>query len=160
MKKILSTLFSVALLVIVPYCFGAAITCTETAKLIGRGPATELVLECTGDADTTVTISESNNATYVKGFYLVEVITYPTSGGTAPTDATDFTLLMDGMDILGGKGTNMIDATTTKHTFPYSADTDMYYSPIIDGTLSMAIANQVVSGADFTIKLKFLPLSQ
>src|SRR4030042_6401834 len=50
-------------------------------------------------------------------YFLYEVRAYPTSSGTAP-DAADVTVNMDGQDLLGGKGVNLIHATATYDNFP------------------------------------------
>lgn len=159
MKKFFMIIALLALLIPSISLATTAITCTEIPNIIGSGPATELVLKCTGDQDTTVTIASSMDANYCLGRKLVEVLTYPTAGGTGPTDATDMTLVMNGLDILGGKGTNLIDNSTTEQTFAYSLDTGLYYYPVIDSILTMAISNQAAAAGAWTIKLKFEPVN-
>ena len=67
----------------------------------------------------------------VTGFfdrYIYSVETWP--GGTAPTDASDFTLLdaVTGEDLMGGNGTDAIDATTPNTILPRSAFMNLNFS--------------------------------
>jgi hypothetical protein len=85
---------------------------------------------------------------------LNSVVVYPTSGGTAP-DAADVQVLMNGMDLLGGLGTNLIHATATQGLNPASTFTGNIWFPIITGTLTLKVSNQATASANYTVKLLF-----
>ena len=136
---------------------GAAGSCTETVEAWTGGFVT-VRLACTGDSANgsipTITIS-TDTMNLVKGtHYLYQVKAYPTSGGTAP-DAADVTVNMNGADLLGGKGVNLIHATATYDTLPYSAFMSTYRYPAINGTVTVAVANQATNSANYTIELIF-----
>lgn len=120
MKKILIAIIP-AIMLMAPNIYAAG-SCTETTKNY-IGGATVISLACTGDAsDGSIPIQTISTAALglVQGTsYLYQVVAYPTSGGTAP-DAADVTVTMNGQDLLGGKGVNLIHAANTQDTFPYS----------------------------------------
>jgi hypothetical protein len=87
--------------------------------------------------------------------YLYQVKTYPTKGGTAP-DAADVAIYMEGMDLLGGKGVNLIHATSAQDTVPYSLFMTAYRYPPITSNVTLTVANQATVSANFTIELIFL----
>ena len=64
MKKFFMIIALLALLIPSISLATTAITCTEIPNIIGSGPATELVLKCTGDQDTTVTIASSMDSIF------------------------------------------------------------------------------------------------
>ena len=112
---------------------------------------------CTGDAvngsipDTPITATTANS---LYGMYFYTAVAYPTSGGETP-DAADVTVTMQGRDLLGGKGVNLIHATATQSTAPYNTFSSVYeYTAIID-TLTVAVANQATASANYTIDLVF-----
>ena len=136
----------------------AAGSCTETFSDTTGGFAV-ITLACTGDADNgsipTITISTPVMTVIQKKYYLYQVIAYPTAGGTAP-DAADVTVTMAGQDLLGGKGVNLIHATATQDTFPYSLYMTSYRFPAVTSTLTVAVANQATAAANYTLELVFV----
>ena len=135
----------------------AAGTVTESIHKYSDGNRIMVKMTCVASSsdgtlpDTAFSTAAMNILT--GNYKLYSVMTYP--GGTAPTDATDLTLSMNGMDLLGAKGTNLIDATTTESTFPYSVGMGLYRFPVITNTLTQAITNQAVHSATFTIEYVF-----
>ena len=160
MKRLLLIAAIIAALIIPVHAWAAAGSCTETVASYVGGSVT-VTFACTGgtagEAGTipTQTVSDAAMA-LVKGvMYLYQVKAYPTVGGTAP-DAADVTVNMDGMDLLGAKGVNLIHATATQDTFPYSAFMTQYRFPPVTNTITMAVANQATASANFTIELIFV----
>ena len=136
----------------------AAGSCTESVEAWTGGFVT-VRLACTGDSANgsipTITISTDAMALIQGTHYLYQVKAYPTSGGTAP-DAADVTVNMNGYDLLGGKGVNLIHATATYDTLPYSTFMASYRYPAINGALTVAVANQATVSANYTIELIFV----
>lgn len=120
------------------------------------GTGSMITLACTGDSSDGSIPSTTVDVSHLKGkFYLYQVVAFPTSGGTAP-DAADVTVTMDGQDLLGGKGVNLIHATATQDVFPYSTFMSSWRFPLITSNLTLAVANQATASANFTILLKFV----
>ena len=112
------------------------LTCTADES-DGSFPATDIAI---GDAD---------------GFYLYEIRTAP--GATAPTDATDLTLTnSNGLDVLGGAGTDKIDATSSLRFFPKNTDGEYAFPAITETPLTLTITNNSVNAAVFTIEIVFV----
>lgn len=157
MKKWLLLLIVSAMLFLLPsLSMATAGSCTQTLTRISSD-VYKLSLVCTGDSTDgslpTVTL-HSYYTTTLLGYYLYQVVAYPTSGGTAP-DAADVTVNMAGQDLLGGKGVNLIHATATYDTLPYSTFMSSYRFPAIISTLTVGVANQATLSANFTIDLIF-----
>jgi hypothetical protein len=111
---------------------------------------------CTGSADdgsfpataTNTAISEAIN-----GYYLYKVIVKP--GTTNPTAAWDFTIVDgDGLDILGGTGTDM-SASAVAMIAPKLNSSTYFAQPII-GPVTLTITNNSVHSAGITIKAIFV----
>ncbi len=135
--------------------FGAG-SCTQTINRLSDGFVI-VKLVYTGDSgDGSVpkqTVYSSDLAVQTGAIYLYQVKTYP--GATAP-DAADVTVKMDGMDLLGGKGVNLIHATSTQDTLPYSTFMSAYRYPAITSHVSVEVANQATASAKYTIELIFV----
>lgn len=133
-------------------------SCTQSATTTPGG-FVKISFVCTGDSTNgsipNTAFSAANMAVIQGTHYLLSVTAYPTSGGTAP-DAADVALLMNGMDLLGAKGVNLIHATATQDTVPYSAFMAAYRYPGIVNTLTQTIANQGTNSANFTIEYLFV----
>ena len=147
-------------------CLAAAITILITAlftvsvladwELVESGsqPGTERMWRqytCTADAS-----NGSFPVLTVVGFqdyYLFTVETWP--GAPSPTDATDFTLTdsTTAEDLLGGTGTDAIDATSTLTLIPYSSTMDLFYTPLIKGDLTLTVTNNSVNSAIINIRI-------
>jgi hypothetical protein len=86
-------------------------------------------------------------------FYLYSVETWP--GGTAPTDNSDFTLTdpVTGEDLMGGNGTNGIDATTAKTLLPRSAAMILNFDHMVKGNLTLTIIHNYVLSAIMNIRV-------
>lgn len=157
MKRLLLGIIAV-LMIALPVMVQAAGSCTQNPAQY-TGGFVKVAFVCTGDAangsvpDTA--FSAANMALILGTHYLMSVTTYPTADGTAP-DAADVQLTMYGMDLLGGKGVNLIHATNTQDTLPYSTFMGMYRYPGIVGTLTQKVANQATASADFTIEYLFV----
>lgn len=122
---------------------------------------------CTGDSGNgsipNTAISTANMAYLLGKFYLYSVTAYPTAGGTAPDAADVFILGANLEDLLGSvdggttanKGANLIHATLTKTTLPYTHYLSQHYFPAITGTLTLKVSNQATVSANYTIDLLF-----
>lgn len=125
----------------------------------GRPQSVEVVLTCIASVDAatypaTVINTLSGISTWdLRGLKLYSVKAYP--GGTAPTDATDCTITDKyGVDLLGGKGANLIDATS-KTWIPVGPEG--YALPaLITGNITLNITNNAVNSAVTTIILEFV----
>jgi hypothetical protein len=116
----------------------------------------KIKLTCTGDASNgtipaTVINTLANIADVdLRGKKLYEAKAYP--GGTAPTDATDVTITdEDGIDLLGGRGADLVDATSKTYIAVGPAST--YQPALITGNMTLNISNQAVHSAVFYIIL-------
>lgn len=136
--------------------FGAG-SCPQTATEHPWGDI-DVTFVCTGDADNgsvpTLTVDADTMGKITGKLYFFNVLVYPTSGGTAP-DAADITVNMRGQDLLGAKGVNLIHATATQDTAPYSAFMTSYRYPSVIDTITVAVANQATASANYTIVLQF-----
>jgi len=106
---------------------------------------------CTADA-----ADGSLPATTITGFYDFYIYSVETwSGTTSPTDATDFTLLdaVTGEDLMGGNGTDAIDATTSNTVFPRSSFMSLNFYHMVKGNLTLTITNNSVNSAVFYIRI-------
>lgn len=134
--------------------------CTQTVVEDRGAKMATLTLVCTG-TNTSTAVSAANLAK-IKGQtsgigtrYLVAVCARPTTDGTAP-DAADITITMNNLDLLGGKGANLIHATNTQCTIPYNTVMATYwYPPIYGSAITIATANQATAEADYTIDFIF-----
>jgi hypothetical protein len=154
MKKIIIAALLIIALILPVSAFGAGSVSTSIETITGGFVVVRLV--CTGDSgDGSIprqTIYNKDLAGGTGAIYLYQVKTYP--GATAP-DAADVYVYMDGMDLLGGKGVNLIHATNTQDTLPYSAFMSAYRYPAITSHVSVAVANQSTASAKYTIELIF-----
>lgn len=153
MKKLILAVLLIMLSAQVSFAAGS---CTQRTSAYVNG-ATVLQIACTGDASDgsipAIQIDMSNIGAGTQYLYLISA--YPTAGGTAP-DAADVTVTMGGIDLLGGKGVNLIHATTRQDTFPYSAFMTSYRFPVVSGQITVAVANQATVSANYTIELVFV----
>ena len=158
MKRLLLIAAVIAVL-IAPYMAQAAGSCVQTSYAYSVSGSVLIKLVCTGDAANgsipTQTISDANMALIQWTHYFYQAKAYPTSGGTAP-DAADVTVLMDGQYLLGAKGANLIHATATQDTLPYSAFMSSYRYPMVTNTLTLAVSNQATNSANYTLELLFV----
>lgn len=166
MKRIV--LLLVAMFVLLASSAWGAGSCTQS---LYRYQTTDSMLMvkfvCTGDSGNgsipNTAISTANMAYLLGKFYLYSVTAYPTVGGTAPDAADVFILGANLEDLLGSvdggttanKGANLIHATLTKTTLPYSGYLSQHYFPAITGTLTLKVANQATNSANYTIDLLF-----
>lgn len=86
-------------------------------------------------------------------YFLYTVETWP--GSPSPTDATDLTLsdAVTGEDLLGGNGTDGIDATSPLTLFCYSPGMDTIYTPPIKGNLTIGVTNNSVNSAIINVRI-------
>lgn len=156
MKKLL-LIAAVLAVLIMPSMAQAVGSCTQTPTLYDWGDI-DVKFVCTGDSANgsipTQTIATATMDKMIGRLYLYKVIAYPTSGGTAP-DAADITVKMNGEDLLGGKGANLIHATATQRTAPYSAFMTTYDYASVTNTITVSVANQGTKSANYTIVLEF-----
>lgn len=157
MKKFIMIKIFLAVMLMASTAWATAGSCTQTVSSYSDMVKVKLV--CTADSTNgtlpTQTIATDTMTLLTGYYYLYTVSAYPTSGGTAP-DAADVAVLMSGEDMLGGKGVNLIHATATYTTFPYSSFMTMYRYPMIINTLTLTLANQATTSANFTIELLFV----
>lgn len=154
MKKILILIAAIMLMASNLYAAGS---CTETVYDEKPSGVVVVKLDCTGDSGNgsipTISLSSNAMALIKYSYYFLGVIVDP--GATQP-DAADVTVNMLGMDLLGGKGVNLIHATSTQDVLPYSTFLSAYrYLPIID-SVTFAVANQSTVSATYTAYLMFV----
>lgn len=123
----------------------------------GRPQMAEIVLTCTADAaaatyPATVVNTLANISTWdLRGLKLYSVKAYP--GAVAPTDGTDLTITDKyGVDLLGGKGENLIDATSK--TWCPAGPSNYALPALITGNITVNITNNAVNSAVTTIVLE------
>ena len=152
MKRLLST-FILTLFIV--GCFTlpsfAAGTCVLTQS--GTKPGGERMWRqytCTAD-NPAGTIAYTVTGFY--DFYIYSIETWP--GTTAPTDATDLTLIdaTTGEDLLGGNGTDAIDATTPKTVIPRSTAMSLNFYHMIKGNMTLTITNNAVAEAIMNVRI-------
>lgn len=156
MKKLL-LIAAVIAVIAAPDLLMAAGSCTQSATNDKASRFVSIKFVCTGDAaDGTIpatAISAENMALIQDKAQLRYVRAYPTSGGTAP-DAADVTLTMNGQDLLGGAGVNLIHATATRDVYALNTGGDIWF-PVITGTVTLGVANQATVSANYTIEAVF-----
>jgi hypothetical protein len=132
----------------------------------GRPPICKLALTCTagaaGDANAHLfpatvinPLAVDSNGTLfdIRGLKLYSVKAIP--GGTAPTDATDLTITDEyGVDLLGGKGTDLVDATSK--TWIPAGPVGYAFPALITGNITVNITNNLVDSAVTTLVLEFV----
>lgn len=133
---------------------------TRMITKLGRPSMATLRLTCTADAANgsfpamvinPLAVDINNSSFDIRGLKLYSVKAIP--GDTAPTDATDCTITdADGVDLLGGKGADLIDATS-KTWVPFGPST-FALPALITGDISINITNNSVNSAQTTIVLE------
>lgn len=128
----------------------------------GRPQVCKLVLSCTADAadhtlpDTVLNdLAVDSNGTLfdIRGLKIYSLKCFP--GSTPPTDATDLVIEDEyGIDLLGGKGTDFIDATTA--TWITAGPSTSTLPTYITGDITAKITNNDVNSAEFTIVLELV----
>jgi len=106
---------------------------------------------CTADASTGS--APAYTVTGFHDFYLYSVETWP--GTTAPTADSDVTLLdaITGEDLLGGNGTDAIDAATPNTISPKSAAMSANFNHLVKGNMTINITNNAVHSAIMHIRI-------
>jgi hypothetical protein len=124
---------------------------------MGRPQMVEIVLTCTADAaaatyPATVVNTLENVSDYdLRGLKLYSVKAIP--GDTPPKDGTDLTITDEyGVDLLGGKGENLIDATSK--TWCPAGPSNYALPALITGNFTVNITNNDVISAVTTIVLE------
>ena len=135
---------------------------TRILTKTGRPAMAKLVLTCTAsstDASYPATVINplavtADGRTFdIRGLKLYSVKAYP--GDTAPTDETDLSITDEyGIDLLGTKGTNVIDATSK--TWTLVGPSGSYSPALITGDITVAITNNAVNSAVTTLILEFV----
>lgn len=156
MKKLL-VIAAVIVALALPGSVWAAGSCTQSAVADAKSRYVTIKFVCTGDSGDgsipATAISTANMALLLDKARLVSVTAYPTSGGTAP-DAANVTLTMNGQDLLGGAGANLIHATATQDVYPLNTGGDIRF-PLITGTVTLGVAAQATNSANYTIEAVF-----
>jgi hypothetical protein len=89
----------------------------------------------------------------IRGLKLYSVKGIP--GDTPPTDATDLTITDEyGVDLLGGKGTDVIDETSK--TWIPAGPANYTLPALITGNITATITNNSVNSATFTLVLELV----
>jgi hypothetical protein len=119
-----------------------------------KGDVREITFACKAHTDNSFSVSCPISIQY---WNLYMVKTWP--GGTAPKDASDLTITSapsDGEgfadDILGGAGTDQIDATSTLNFVPLIGG-QAAAVPLLADAYTIAVTNNDVASATFFIKL-------
>lgn len=156
MRKL--SIIAIIFILLMPVMVFADGSCVQTPYAYSISGPVVIKFVCTGDAGNgsipTQTVNAANMALVQWTHYFYQAIAYPTSGGTAP-DAADVAVLMGGQDLLGTKGVNLIHATATQDTSPYSAFMTSYRYPMVTSAITMTVANQATISANYTIELVF-----
>lgn len=154
MKKILLIITFCLLWSIQAFAAGT-ITEDQTAGYTGINMRWKTYTCTADDADASYPITA---ITGFKGYMLTEIETW--SGVTSPTDASDFTLLdydkyASGVsdDLMGGNGTDGIDATDPKRLTPAIISEDNGVPSPIKGDMYLVITNNAVNGAVFYFRI-------
>jgi len=165
MKKFMKTMFVfIVILLFAHSAFAAVGTVTGAAtvvkKIAGQPAVVKVVLTCTGGTAgeagtypaTVINTLSGVSSTTLLGLNLHYIQVYP--GGTAPVDASDMTITMDGVDILGGRGTDLIDNTSLTSCAPgtVGAVGDIP----ITGNITLNISGNTTASAVVTIILTFI----
>jgi len=123
----------------------------------GRPQVAKLVLTCVGDASDggfpATILNDLQTSFRLEGlqFYSIKVI----PGTTTPTDASDLTITDEyGVDLLGGKGTNLISATLK--TWALFGPAGYSVSALITGDTTITITGNSVHSATFTIIIELI----
>jgi hypothetical protein len=130
---------------------------TITASVNTFKTMTEVKLRCAADAAaatfTATVLGSLPGMPDLRGLFLYSVKAYP--GSPAPTDASDLTITdQDGIDLLGGRGVDLIDNTTMTSVCAGTPITDMPMP--VTGPLTINITNNVVNAAVIHLKLLFV----
>ena len=114
MKKINIILLTLSMMIYSSISWAAG-SCTQSATSLAGRDSLVVKFLCTGDSSTgsipdTAIAAATMTLLKQSSHFLYLVTAYPTSGGPAP-DAADVSVLMNGTDLLGAKGVNLISAT-------------------------------------------------
>jgi hypothetical protein len=130
---------------------------TRIQTQMGRPQMAKLTLTCVGDASDggfPATILNDLQTEYdLRGlqFYSIKVI----PGTTAPTTDSDITITdEDGVDLLGGKGTNLISATLK--TWALFGPANYSVSALITGDTTISISGNIVHSATIKIIIELI----
>lgn len=126
----------------------------------GRPSMAVLELTCTAEAGAfpatiinPLAVDSVGSLFDLRGLKLYSVKVIP--GATAPTDATDLTITDEyGIDLLGGKGTDLIDSTSK--TWIPIGPAGYALPALITGNVTVTITGNLVAGAVITIVLEFV----
>jgi hypothetical protein len=121
------------------------LTCTAgTAGEAGAFPATII---------NPLAVDSVGSLFDLRGLKLYSVKVIP--GATAPTDATDLTITDEyGIDLLGGKGTDLIGATSK--TWIPIGPAGYALPALITGNVTVTITGNLIASAVITIVLEFV----
>ena len=172
MKKVFS--IACALLIASVFVYNAlavelgTVTTTVVSYLKGETRIKVITFTCVGSVDDNGSIPDTdfNELGEVDGWYLYSVKVDP---GTTQPDAGDvFIMDENDMDLLGSidggttayNGLNLIHATLTKMAIPSFYDTraaaNLNYFHMINGTLTLVVANQATNSATYVIECTFI----
>ena len=171
MKKLFS--IACALLIASVFVYNAlavtpgTVTTTVTSYLRGETRMKNITFVCIGSVDAAaIPDTDFNELGEVTGWYLYSVKVDP---GTTQPDAGDvFIMDEDDMDLLGSidggtnayNGLNLIHPTLTKMTIPSYYDTragsNLNYFHMVEGTLTLVVANQATNSATYVIECTFI----
>ena len=140
-----------------------------TSDFRGEARIKRVTFTCIGDSSNgSIPNEDFNSADEVTGYYMLNIMAYPTSGGTAPDAADVFILDANDLDLLGSvdggttayNGLNLIHATLTKMNLPSYLDTkagsNVNFYHLVTGELTLKVANQGTASADYTIVCTFI----
>ncbi len=165
MKKLF---ISILIILLFPAVAFAASVCTQAPGRVDSHMRT-LTFTCTGDSgDGSIldTTTNTDNTTWIKGWYLYKVAVDP--GSPAPDAASLFVLDAGGLDLLGSedggttayKGLNLIHASLKRSTMgdiytPRAGVHQPFFHPIT-GALTIDVDDQGTASAVYVITLTFV----
>ena len=157
MKKLTVLLMVVMTLAANAYGAGTIVVSDPVYLAWGRNMVT-VTFTCTADAADqsypAAAINQDNADvnTDLIGYWLSHVKVVP--GATGPTDNSDLTITVNGEDILGGNGANIVDNATGGHCVPYGSNGDAQY-PMTGDVLTLNLTGNAVNSAVVTVTLVF-----
>lgn len=121
------------------------------------GRIAKLVLTCVGDASDggfpATILNDLQTEFDLRGLQLYSIKVIP--GLTAPTDSSDITITdEDGVDLLGGKGTNLI--SDTLKTWALFGPAGYSVSALITGDVTINISGNSVHSATIKIIIELI----
>ena len=146
-----------------------SVSAAWTSDFRGEARIKRVTFTCTSDTSTKdIPDTDFNSADEVTGYYMLNIMAYPTSGGTPPDAANVFILDENNLDLLGSidggttayNGLNLIHATLAKMNLPSYLDTkagsNVNFYHLVTGELTLRVTGMTTGLADYTIVCTFI----